>query len=493
MKQTLRVRLGLSFLAVILVGIGIAAPLAWLAVEGLYLDTQSNNLLAQAKMVAAALGSQDVAGKPAPYYQSFNVAAGIHSRVIDAQGGAVIDLMAPASTQSDLVLPELAQNAAGPVTPEELLSRPEIVQARQGQPATAVRSLDTAGGRRVLYAAAPVLASDGAVTQIVYLATPLPEMSLANLPDILKLQLAGVLLLAIVVAGGAGWLLARRINRPIADLVKAAQAVADGDLSQSVPESVNIRELDVLGRTFNRMIASLRHSDQARTAFISDVTHELRTPLTVIKGTIETLEDGAVDDREARTTFLASMGRETERLIRLVNDLLVLTRADAGALNLQLRPVDLAELARQRCAHLQGRASQRNVSLVVDAAAPSSEVNGYSVKADSDRMAQVLDNLLDNAIRYAPPGSAVTVSILRIGNEIVLRVTDCGPGIPAKHLPFIFERFYRADPGRDRSQGGAGLGLAIVRSLVEAQDGRVTVESTEGQGATFTVFLPALK
>jgi len=491
MKLTLGARLALSYLVVILVGMGIVAPLAWLAMERLYLNTQSASLLAQAQLVASALGTQVTTGGIVPYSQSSNVAPGIHTRVIDPQGGAVIDLLGPAQSQAGLSLPELAQNAAGLVTPVELLSRPEIARARQGQAATAIRSLEAAGGKRVLYAAAPVLAGDGRVAQIVYLATPLPDTQLGALPATLGWQFVGVLLGAVLLAGAAGLILARRIARPLAKMAEAAHAVAEGDLTQSVPEGGSIRELDVLGQAFNRMTASLHQSDQAKTAFISDVTHELRTPLTVIKGTIETLEDGAVDDLEARGPFLAAMYRETDRLIRLVNDLLLLTRADAGALNLQLHPFDLAELARQRCAHLEQRAAQRQVTLRVLEQLPPDAARPFNVRADADRIAQVLDNLLDNAIRYAPPGSDVTVTLTQAGQETACRVDDCGPGIPAKHLPFIFERFYRVDSGRDRGQGGAGLGLAIVHSLVLAHGGRVTVESVEGQGASFTIWLPA--
>jgi signal transduction histidine kinase len=493
MKQSLRTRLALSYLVVILMSMGIVAPLAWQVVEGLYLNTQSTSLLAQAQLVASALSAQAPEGAAGPYLQTSNLAPGIHTRVIDPQGGAVIDLQSPTLPQASLQLPQLAQNAAGVVNPEELMNRPEIAQARQGKPETAIRSLEGAGGKRVLYAAAPVLAGDGSVVQIVYLATPLPDTSLSALPEALRWGLLGVLLGAVLLAGGAGLLLARRIARPLANLADAAKAVAEGDLAQQVPEGASIRELDVLGRAFNHMTASLRQSDQAKTAFISDVTHELRTPLTVIKGTIETLEDGAVDDLKARGTFLASMNRETERLIRLVNDLLVLTRADAGALNLQLHSLDLAEMALQRCYHLQNRAALCKVTLKVvvpDQAAPA---GAYEMMADPDRIAQVMDNLLDNAIRYAPAGSAVTITLVHSTSEVTFCVADCGPGIPAKHLPFIFERFYRADTGRDRGQGGAGLGLAIVRSLVQAHDGSVSVESVEGQGAAFTVSLPALE
>ena len=417
-----------------LLGMGAIAPLAWLAVEGLYRASQGASLLAQAQLVAAALGSGALAagGAPSAYTQSSNTLPGIHTRVIDPLGGAVIDLGAAGSLApaGGLDLPQLAQNAAGLVTADELLARPEIAQAKAGQPATAIRAL--AGGQQVLYAAAPVLSPDGSVAQIVYLATPLPDTQWGALPLAVRWQFAAAFLAAILLAGAAGLLLARRITRPLGKLAGAAHAVAGGDLSQTVPVDPAIRELGVLGQAFNSMTASLRQADQAKTAFVSDVSHELRTPLTVIKGTIETLQDGALDDLAVRGPFLASMSRETERLIRLVNDLLVITRADAGALNLQTGPLDLAELARARCQQLALTASQHQVRLQVQPETPAGEEDTL-VLADSDRMAQVLDNLLANALRYSLPGGEVTVSLAREGGEVACRVIDAGCGIPALH------------------------------------------------------------
>jgi signal transduction histidine kinase len=233
------------------------------------------------------------------------------------------------------------------------------------------------------------------------------------------------------------------------------------------------------------MTASLRAADQAKTAFVADVSHELRTPLTVIKGTVETLQDGALDDLDAREGFLASMANEIERLIRLVNDLLVLTRADAGALNLQPQPVNLGDLARARVEHLAGIAARRDIRLRVVAESPALAL------ADPDRIAQVLDNLLDNAIRYSRPGEQVTVAVAPAGGEVTSSVADTGPGIPARHLPFIFDRFYRADAARSRSRGGSGLGLSIARALVLAHGGQIAAQSVEGQGTTLTFRLPA--
>lgn len=494
MKLSLGARLAFSYLAVILIGMGIAIPMAWLAVERLYLNAQRDNLLAQAQLVATALGSEaPPAASSVPYTQISNMLPGIHTRVIDPLGAVVIDLTASERSpeSSGLSLPQLAQNAAGLVTPKELVSRPEITQARMGQPATSIRRVDVAGGRRVLYAAAPVLSEEGNVLQIVYLATPLPDTQWNALPIALRWQVGTVLLVSILLASSAGLLLARRIASPLEKLADAAHRVAAGDLGQTVPEDSAITELGILGRAFNTMTDGLRKSDQTKTTFISDVSHELRTPLTVIKGTIETLQDGALDDLAARGALLASMGCETERLITLVNDLLVLTRADAGALNLQLVRVDLGELARSRCEHFERAASLRQVSLRVVTGSQLPGYGSFAVKADPDRMAQVLDNLLDNAIRYAPPGSEVKVTLDRATDQVVCQVADAGPGIPASHLPFIFERFYRVNQARGRGDGGSGIGLSIVRSLVLAHGGRTAASSVEGLGTTVTFWLPA--
>lgn len=486
-----------SYLLIILLGMGLAAAVSWLAVENLYLDTQRASLLAQAQVAAAALqGAVSEGNVPPVYNQTTNMMPGLHTRVIDAQGAVVIDL-AGAGSGAGVELPQMAQNAAGLVTPEELLARPEIAAALTGQAATAERRVDTANGGRVLYAAAPVFSADpagglsGQVAQIVYLATPLPDTQWAALPEGLRWQFLGLILLGAILTGGVGLLLARRITRPLGGLARAAQAVARGDLNQSVPEHASIAELDTLGRAFNGMTSALRQSDQVKTTFISDVSHELRTPLTVIKGTIETLQDGALDDLEVRGPFLDAMNRETERLIRLVNDLLVLTRADAGALQLRLQPVDLTELARARCRAVAPLAVGKGVHL---SAGEAGQAEHLAVHADPDRIAQVLDNLLHNAIRYSPSGGEIRVEVSREDSRGICRVSDSGPGIPSEHLPRIFDRFYRVETARERdgAEGGSGLGLAIVRSLVQAQGGDVAASSVYGQGTTISFWLPGI-
>lgn len=476
--QSIRTRLSLNSLAVLILGMSLAGALTWLAVERQYVETQSENLLAQARLIATVLeGTPLPAGFAQPYSQASNVAPGIHTRLLGEGGAVVVGLpLAEEFTQA----PAAEQYASIPTS--ELVQRPEIDAALQGRPATAIRRvLDQ---RRVLYAAAPVYAQNGQITGLVYIATPLPA---AGLPANLIWQLIGALIFAALLAGSAGSLLARRISQPLEELVGAADAISQGDLNPHVSPESNITELHSLKQTFNEMADSLRQSDAAKKAFIADVTHELRTPLTVIKGTIETLEDGALDDTDGRGPLLTSMARETERLIRLVNELLVLTRADAGSLNLAVRPLDLAELARGRCEIFHNLATRQDISLKI-IAAPESP----SVTADPDRLAQVIDNLLDNAIRYSPGNSTIRLTIQQTDGGVECSVSDQGPGIPAHHLPFIFERFYRVDASRSRirKDAGTGLGLAIARALVQAQGGHISAQSVEGGGTTITFWLP---
>lgn len=472
--QTIRARLSLNYFIVLILGMFLSGVLAWLAVSGLYVDTQRENLLAQAKLIAAGLQDSTLPTQPAePYLQTSNVMPGIHTRLIGDSGAVIVGL--PLS--DEMIQLPLAEQVAS-IPPRELIQRLEIESALKGIPATAIRRV--VGNQQVLYAAAPVQNSTGEITSIVYIATPLPS---GGLPANIILQLLGAIVIAVLLAGIAGGMLARKIATPLEVLAKAAIAISRGDLKQEVPANSDISELHSLSQTFNEMAESLHQSDDAKKAFIADVTHELRTPLTVIKGTIETLEDGALDDLEGRSSLLTSMMRETDRLIHMVNELLVLTRSDAGALKLNIQNLDLTELARMRCENMSLLALRQQAGLrVVGDANP--------ISADPDRISRVLDNLLDNAIRHSPKNSIITVTIKPTDDGIECSVSDQGRGIPAKSLPFIFERFYRVESSRDRISGGTGLGLAIARALVTAHGGKISAQSIERERTTITFWLP---
>lgn len=471
--QTMRARLSANYFIVLTVGMVLAGLLVWVAVSELYTNTQRENLQAQAELIAAGLQDTTLPTQSVePYLQTSNILPGIHTRLIGESGAVIVGL--PLSDEM-IQLPTVEQAAS--ISPHELIQRPEIASALNGTSATAIRRV--VRNQRVLYAAAPVRNSNGQFTGIVYIATPLPP---GGLPTNMIFQLLGAILIAILLAGIAGWALARKIAAPLENLASAASAVSEGDLTQAVSTNTDISELRSLSQTFNAMVENLRQSDETKKAFIADVTHELRTPLTVIKGTIETLEDGALDDLEGRSSLLASMMRETDRLIRMVNDLLVLTRADAGSLQLNLQELDLTELARMRCETMSVMATRQQVELKVVG-------DSHLVAVDPDRISQVLNNLLDNAIRHSPVNSAVIVTIRSMDADVECSVSDSGVGIPARHLPFLFDRFYRVEASRDRLSGGTGLGLAIARALVSAHGGHISAQSIEGEGTTITFWL----
>ena len=235
-------------------------------------------------------------------------------------------------------------------------------------------------------------------------------------------------------------------------------------------------------------VTELRRLETLRRDFVANVSHELRTPIASIRATSETLRSGALDDPEMAKEFVEIIDRNAQRLHRLVEDLLDLSKIEAKELDLKIQPLDARAEARAVVDLLRHGAEQRKSEVQVEAP------EGLLVQADPRALEQILTNLVDNAIKYGPPGARVTVrarqSLDRPG-RVTFEVADDGPGIDATHLPRLFERFYRVDTGRSRALGGTGLGLAIVKHLAEALGGEVSVESALGKGSTFRVDLPA--
>ncbi|HSN76037.1 MAG TPA: ATP-binding protein [Anaerolineae bacterium] len=283
---------------------------------------------------------------------------------------------------------------------------------------------------------------------------------------------AFALLLGVLV----GVVLARTLAAPLGQVSAAAGAIAAGDLSQRVPERGTV-ETQALARSFNQMAGNLEQAEQLRRNLLADVAHELRTPLTVIQGNLQALLDGVYPLERAE---IATIYDETRLLSRLVADLRELAQAEAGQLKLHLGPVDVAAVLAQTVDSFALLAQQEQVSLHLDLS-----VDLPPTLADSDRLAQVLRNLLANAIRHAAPGGHVQVTVRPDQGRLRFSVADDGPGIPAADLPHVFDRFWRGDPARSRDSGGSGLGLAITRHLVEAQGGVIGVESHEGRGTEF--------
>ena len=293
------------------------------------------------------------------------------------------------------------------------------------------------------------------------------------------------LLLAALIAGLIAVLftlaLSRRIVEPIEALTAAARKMGKGDLTQRV-EVRSKDEVGELAQAFNSMADGLARLEQLRRNMVTDVAHELRTPLSNIRGYLEALQDGVVT---LSPELIDSVHEEVMLLNRLVDDLQELALADAGQLKLVRRPVALTDLVGQVVSLLQSQATPKGITIKTDL-----PPDLPTVDADPSRVGQIIRNLLTNALTYTPPGGEITVRARDAGSEIEVSVRDTGTGISPEHLPYVFERFYRADKSRTRTTGGSGLGLAIVKQLVEAHGGRVWVESTVGKGSTFTFTLP---
>lgn len=288
---------------------------------------------------------------------------------------------------------------------------------------------------------------------------------------------------AVGVAALVSWLVSRRIVHPIRQMQQASLHLAAGHFDQHVPVLTD-DELGDLARSFNHMAEELAQVETRRRRLIGDVAHELRTPLTAIQGYMEGLMDGVLP---AEPETFAQIHGETQRLSRLIDDLQELSRIEAGAYSLNIQPVKLDEAVRTVFKRLGNQFEER--SLTLQAQLGSREL---VVLADSDRLVQILTNLLGNALHYTPAGGTVTVRAHQSGGQVEICVEDTGIGIPAEALPHIFERFYRVDTSRSRRRGGSGIGLTIVKHLVESQQGRIWAESPgEGQGSRFCFRLPA--
>ena len=303
-------------------------------------------------------------------------------------------------------------------------------------------------------------------------------------------QVNRALLLAGALAGGLGILLglglSRGLTAPLARLTAAARRIAGGDLSQRVPQT-DSAEMAALGQAFNQMAADLEKVEELRRNMVADVAHELRTPLSVLQGNLRAILDGVYPLEQ---TEIAALYDETRLLSRLVDDLHELAQAEAGQLHLDLRPTDLIEVVQTTVANFAVAAEAKGVKLTTDWA---DETANLPVLADPDRLAQIMRNLLSNALRHTPEGGQITVSatVWRTAPPAVrIVVADTGEGIPPDDLPHVFDRFWRADRSRARETAGSGLGLAIAKHLVQAHGGEMGVESEVGRGSRFWFTLP---
>jgi histidine kinase len=302
----------------------------------------------------------------------------------------------------------------------------------------------------------------------------------AAVTEALLVSTTAALVSAIIVS----FFVSRRVVTPIRQMMEASQRIAAGRYQERV-DATGMDELGQLAHSFNQMATTLEQTETMRRDLIANVAHELRTPLASIKGYMEGMIDGVLP---VEPDTYQQIYHEADRLQRLVNDLQELSRVEAGAFELKRRPLAVGELVQQTAIRLRPQFEEKEVDLTLNIPADLP-----LVRADEDRLNQVLLNLVGNALQYTPSGCAVTITAKTQNQELLVVVSDTGLGIAAEHLPHLFNRFYRVDKSRSRAGGGSGIGLTIAKHLIEAHGGHIWAESKgEGRGSVFTFSLPLI-
>lgn len=342
------------------------------------------------------------------------------------------------------------------------------------------RSQRLADGNKMLIYTLPFRAENGESFLIEAGAACGPiERTLHGLFIILLLTLP----VFVVVAIGGGYFIMRRALSPLDEMTRSAERITSRNLNERLPVARTGDEVEHLSVSLNRMIARLDEAFEHISRFSADASHELRTPLTILRGELEALAQQRLPEDERET--IASALEEVERLTRIVESLLALSRLDAGEARMERARIDLAELATTTTEQMRLLAEDKRISLRCET---DSRVE---VEGDRARLKQVIVNLLDNAIKYTPEDGAIKIRVCSTDGRAVIEIEDNGAGIPADALMHVFERFYRVDKARSRQMGGAGLGLSIVKSICAAHGGRVEARSEEGRGSRFRVELPS--
>ena len=410
--------------------------------------------------------------------QEFAHSAGVRVTLIDEHGTVIFE--------SELKREELPHL-------ENHLQRPEVQEALASGTGTNLRKSATLN-YDMLYFAKKLTSPfppESSLHETVFLRLGIPLTQVNELMAAIrsKIIIASSIVLLIVIISSI--VVSRKLAVPVQRIDQIAAEIRAGNYEKRIPV-LSRDELGKLAETLNSMIdrlnddiTKLKKLEHVRSEFLGNVSHELRTPIFSIQGMLETLLNGAVDDKEVNRQFLERALNNTQRLNTLLGDLIEISRIESGDMKLSFRYFAIDEFLQLMLSELLPNAKQRNISLVLE------PVEHIEVFGDKERLKQVLENLIDNAIKYNKPNGSVTLSASRSNGGVQVSVRDTGVGISEEHLPRIFERFYRVDKERSREAGGTGLGLAIVKHIVEAHGSKVEVQSEVGKGTTFSFTLKA--
>ena len=414
----------------------------------------------------AELVSQSIRDRNDPQFLLFSGVVTLPSIDVFSSSDVYVQIL-----RRDGTIASRSDNLGSQTLPRETA---DISRTMRGQTIQQVKEVGTS---RLLLYNDPLLIG-GQIIGVVQVAQSLRETDTTLRLAAYLLAFSSVIILG--VAAVTGSMLARSALRPIQQMTRTALEISRTSDLQRRLETNSQDEVGLLAATFNEMLERLESLFRTQERFVADVSHDLRTPLTTIRGNIDLLRRGAAQEPEAREELLEIIDGETARMTRLASDLLLLAQADSG-IQLELKPVEMDTLLLE--VYRQARLMTEGQEIKLG------HEDQAVVWGDEDRLKQLLFNLVDNAIKYTPPGGEIVLNLDRESQWTRISVQDSGGGIPAKDLPFIFDRFYRVDKARSGGKAGTGLGLAIARWIAEAHGGSLTVESQEGRGSVFTAWL----
>lgn len=365
---------------------------------------------------------------------------------------------------------------------ESLISSREREQLLNGEIVTKI-GYEKRFDRHIMGVIVPLL-DDKKLKGILYLYIPLAKIH--ELYREAGLFLAAASLILISTAVVLGRKIVKKLVTPLNEMERIAHQMSNGDFSEKVIIHTN-DEIGRLGQAFNQMADAIREEEERRREFLSNVSHELRTPLSYIKGYSEAMLDGTVTDPHNSQKYLRLIHQEASRMQRLVRDLLDLAQMEGKSMPVDKQPIALAQLIEEELEKCQPFLKEKNLTLA------KKLDPDVIIMGDSDRLGQVIQNIMDNAIRYSYENRSIHVTLESLkGNRCQITIQDHGIGIPKEHLHRIGERFYRVDKARSRQYGGTGLGMAIVKKIVQLHDGTLQIDSEEGKGTTVTIQLPTV-
>jgi two-component system phosphate regulon sensor histidine kinase PhoR len=476
--RSVKTEITITFFVISVLIIAILGVLFSLEIERYYFDRLLISSRSETDVIAALIRQGELRGESKVMAEkelsAVASAAQIRITLVDSGGIVLYDSSVPDSLLYAL---------------ENHKERPEIVEAREKGTGTNVRKSKTIA-HDLVYLARKVDLTETAsgvfpYVQFVRVSVELTDVNKVMYEIRFKIVLASIVVLVLVIFSSR--LVSRRLSRPLVEIGEMVKQIKAGNLEQKLP----VRSQDEIGRLselINEMtdrlkadIEQLKKLERVRSEFLGNVSHELRTPIFTLKGFLETLLEGAIDDKTVNRAFVTKAYHHANRLDSLLTDLIEISRIESGEMKMSFRYFDVVAWSRQLAADFTDSAAKKKQKVVVEA--PDREILALG---DRDRLKQALGNIVDNAIKYSPDGATTVVRVVESDRSVSISVTDQGPGIESDHLPRIFERFYRVDKARSREVGGTGLGLAIVKHIVEAHESKVSVTSEVGKGTSFS-------